>query len=79
MTRKDDSTLDPFYLLYDRAIPLTLFMTLGIFSLVFAYALYKSKQRLSKGLVIMGMSMSFLLLLISAASFFFTLFIGYNS
>lgn len=79
MTRKDDSTLDPFYLLYDRAIPLTLFMTLGIFSLVFAYALYKSKHRLSKGLVIMGMSMSFLLLLISAASFFFTLFIGYNS
>lgn len=79
MTRKDDSTLDPFYLLYDRAILLTLFMTLGIFSLVFAYALYKSKQRLSKGLVIMGMSMSFLLLLISAASFFFTLFIGYNS
>ncbi|WP_214820185.1 MULTISPECIES: hypothetical protein [unclassified Exiguobacterium] len=71
--------MDPFYLLYDRSIPLTLFMTLGIFSLVFAYALYKTKQRLSKRLVITGMSMSFLLLLISAASFFFTLFIGYNS
>ena len=79
MTRKDDSTLDLLHLLYGRAIPLTLFTTLGIFSFMFAYALYKTKQRLSKGLVIMGMSMSLLLLLISAASFFFTLFIGYNS
>ncbi|MFN3631986.1 MULTISPECIES: hypothetical protein [Exiguobacterium] len=66
-------------LLQDRAIPLTLFATLGLFSLMFSFALYKSKPRLSKGLVTMGMSLSFLLLLISAASFFFTLFIGYNS
>ncbi|WP_158024792.1 hypothetical protein [Exiguobacterium sp. AT1b] len=56
--------MDVLHLLYDRAIPLALFMTLGVFSLSFAYALYKSKQRFSKGLVIMGMSMSFFLLLI---------------
>ncbi|MCT4797144.1 hypothetical protein ACFO4U_05185 [Exiguobacterium profundum] len=66
-------------LLQDRAIPLTLFATLGLFSLVFAFSLYKSKQRLSKGLVTIGMSLSFLLLLISAASFVFTVFLGYNS
>ncbi|WP_214883251.1 MULTISPECIES: hypothetical protein [unclassified Exiguobacterium] len=66
-------------LLKDRAIPLTLFATFVIFSLVFAFALYKSKPRLSKGLVTMGMSLSFLLLLISAASFVFTVFLGYNS
>lgn len=79
MIRKDDSTLDLLQFLYDRAIPLTLFTTLGLFSLMFAFALYKSKPRLSKGLVTIGMSLSFLLLLISAASFVFTVFLGYNS
>ncbi|WP_215112873.1 hypothetical protein [Exiguobacterium sp. s63] len=71
--------MDLLQLLQDRAIPLTLFATLGLFSLVFSFALYKSKQRLSKGLVTIGMSLSFLLLLISVASFVFTVFLGYNS
>ncbi|WP_214692922.1 MULTISPECIES: hypothetical protein [unclassified Exiguobacterium] len=72
--------MDLLQLLQDRAIiPLTLFATLGLFSLVFAFSLYKSKQRLSKRLVTIGMSLSFLLLLISASSFVFTVFLGYNS
>ncbi|WP_215142718.1 hypothetical protein [Exiguobacterium qingdaonense] len=71
--------MDVLYLLYDRAIPLALFMTLGVFSLSFAYALYKSKQRLSKWLVSIGMSFSLFLLLVSTASFIFTLFFGYNA
>ncbi|ACQ69436.1 hypothetical protein EAT1b_0504 [Exiguobacterium sp. AT1b] len=71
--------MDLLQLLQERAIPLTLFATLGLFSFMFAFALYKSKPRLSKGLVTMGMSLSFLLLLISVASFVFTVFLGYNS
>ncbi|WDH74820.1 hypothetical protein PTI97_08230 [Exiguobacterium marinum] len=71
--------MDILQLLQDRAIPLTLFVTFGLFSLVFAYALYKSKHRLSKGIVTMGMSLTILVLLISAVSFVFTLFFGYNA